>query len=125
VSLVARVGLLLAEPPDPARIDFEGIDQRPRGQAVEAVDHAIGALDEVGREQRGDGGDGDGDGADVLRLPARGCRRACGLCHHHELERMARDHGERPSSSWADPYLCLQVLAEWKGVPFTPPPLPK
>lgn len=30
-----------------------------------------------------------------------------------------------PSSSWPDPYLYLKVLAEWKGVTFTPPPLPK
>jgi Glycosyltransferase WbsX len=30
-----------------------------------------------------------------------------------------------PSSSWPDPYLYLKVLAEWKGVAFTLPPLPK
>jgi hypothetical protein len=30
-----------------------------------------------------------------------------------------------PSSSWADPYLYLKVFAEWKGVSFAPPPLPK
>jgi hypothetical protein len=30
-----------------------------------------------------------------------------------------------PSSSWADPYLYLKVLAEWQGLTFTPPPLPK
>ena len=30
-----------------------------------------------------------------------------------------------PSSSWADPYLYLKVLAEWKGLTFTPPSLPK
>lgn len=29
-----------------------------------------------------------------------------------------------PSSSWADPYLYLKVLAEWKGRSFTAPPLP-
>ncbi len=29
-----------------------------------------------------------------------------------------------PSSSWPDPYSCLKILAEWKGVSFTPPPLP-
>ena len=29
-----------------------------------------------------------------------------------------------PSSSWADPYLCLKILAEWKGIHFHPPPLP-
>jgi hypothetical protein len=29
-----------------------------------------------------------------------------------------------PSSSWPDPYLYLKILAEWKGVSFTPPPLP-
>ena len=29
-----------------------------------------------------------------------------------------------PSSSWPDPYLYLKILAEWKGVAFTPPPLP-
>ena len=29
-----------------------------------------------------------------------------------------------PSSSWADPYLYLRIVAEWKGVNFTPPPLP-
>jgi hypothetical protein len=29
-----------------------------------------------------------------------------------------------PSSSWADPYQYLKILAEWKGVAFTPPPLP-
>jgi hypothetical protein len=30
-----------------------------------------------------------------------------------------------PSSSWPDPYHYLKVLAEWKGVAFNPPPLPK
>ena len=30
-----------------------------------------------------------------------------------------------PSSSWSDPYLYLRILAEWKGVKFSPPPLPK
>jgi hypothetical protein len=29
-----------------------------------------------------------------------------------------------PSSSWADPYQYLKILADWKGVAFTPPPLP-
>ena len=29
-----------------------------------------------------------------------------------------------PSSSWPDPYLYLRIVAEWKGVAFTPPPLP-
>lgn len=29
-----------------------------------------------------------------------------------------------PSSSWEDPYLYLRILAEWKGQPFSPPPLP-
>ena len=28
-----------------------------------------------------------------------------------------------PSSSWPDPYLYLKILAEWKGVVFTAPPL--
>jgi hypothetical protein len=30
-----------------------------------------------------------------------------------------------PSSSWPDPYLYLKLLAEWKGVGFTAPPLPE
>jgi hypothetical protein len=30
-----------------------------------------------------------------------------------------------PSSSWPDPYQYLKIIAEWKGVPFTAPPLPK
>jgi hypothetical protein len=30
-----------------------------------------------------------------------------------------------PSSSWPDPYQYLKILAEWKGVSFTAPPLPK
>ncbi len=30
-----------------------------------------------------------------------------------------------PSSSWPDPYLYLKLTAEWKGVGFTPPPLPR
>jgi Glycosyltransferase WbsX len=29
-----------------------------------------------------------------------------------------------PSSSWADPYLYLKILAEWRGIAFSPPPLP-
>ena len=29
-----------------------------------------------------------------------------------------------PSSSWSDPYSYLNILAEWKGVSFNPPPLP-
>lgn len=29
-----------------------------------------------------------------------------------------------PSSTWPDPYCYLKLLAEWKGVPFAPPPLP-
>jgi len=29
-----------------------------------------------------------------------------------------------PSSSWPDPYQYLKILAEWKGVVFTAPPLP-
>jgi hypothetical protein len=29
-----------------------------------------------------------------------------------------------PSSSWADPYQYLKILAEWKGKPFAPPPPP-
>jgi hypothetical protein len=29
-----------------------------------------------------------------------------------------------PSSSWSDPYLYLRFAAEWKGVAFTPLPLP-
>ena len=29
-----------------------------------------------------------------------------------------------PSSSWPDPYQYLRILAEWKGVSFTVPPLP-
>ena len=28
-----------------------------------------------------------------------------------------------PSSSWKDPYAYLKILAEWKGVEFTPPPI--
>ncbi len=27
-----------------------------------------------------------------------------------------------PSSSWPDPYLYLRILAEWRGLTFTPPP---
>lgn len=30
-----------------------------------------------------------------------------------------------PSSAWPDLYLYLKILAEWKGVSFAPPPLPK
>lgn len=30
-----------------------------------------------------------------------------------------------PSSSWPDPYAYLKILAGWKGVAFTPPPLPR
>jgi len=30
-----------------------------------------------------------------------------------------------PSSSWSAPYLYLKILAEWKGLAFIPPPLPK
>ena len=30
-----------------------------------------------------------------------------------------------PSSSWPDPYLYLKILADWKGVTFTAPPLPE
>jgi hypothetical protein len=30
-----------------------------------------------------------------------------------------------PSSSWSDPYSYLRILAEWNGVKFSPPPLPK
>ena len=30
-----------------------------------------------------------------------------------------------PASSWPDPYLYLEILAEWKGTNFTEPPLPK
>ena len=30
-----------------------------------------------------------------------------------------------PSSSWPDPYQYLKILAEWKGLPFTAPPLPQ
>lgn len=30
-----------------------------------------------------------------------------------------------PSSSWADPYAYLKILAEWKGVSFVEPPLPE
>lgn len=29
-----------------------------------------------------------------------------------------------PSSSWPDPYLYLKIIAEWRGVVFTMPPLP-
>ncbi|MBM4031394.1 MAG: hypothetical protein FJ291_06355 [Planctomycetes bacterium] len=29
-----------------------------------------------------------------------------------------------PSASWPDPYFYLRILAEWKGVAFTAPPLP-
>lgn len=29
-----------------------------------------------------------------------------------------------PSSSWPDPYLYLRIIAEWKGLAFTEPPLP-
>jgi hypothetical protein len=29
-----------------------------------------------------------------------------------------------PSSSWSDPYQYLKIVAEWKGVTFTQPPLP-
>jgi hypothetical protein len=29
-----------------------------------------------------------------------------------------------PSSSWADPYQYLKILAEWKGIPFVTPSLP-
>jgi glycoprotein endo-alpha-1,2-mannosidase len=32
--------------------------------------------------------------------------------------------GVEPSSSWPDPYSYLKVVAEWKGVTFSPPPLP-
>jgi glycoprotein endo-alpha-1,2-mannosidase len=30
-----------------------------------------------------------------------------------------------PSSSWADPYQYLKIIAEWKGIAFTPPPEPE
>jgi hypothetical protein len=30
-----------------------------------------------------------------------------------------------PSSSWSDPYQYLKILAEWKGLSFNPPPLPR
>jgi hypothetical protein len=30
-----------------------------------------------------------------------------------------------PSSSWPDPYQFLKILADWKGIPFTAPPLPQ
>lgn len=30
-----------------------------------------------------------------------------------------------PSSSWADPYQYLRILAQWKGIAFKPPPLPE
>ena len=30
-----------------------------------------------------------------------------------------------PASTWPDPYLYLKILAEWKGVAFTAPPLPE
>ncbi len=30
-----------------------------------------------------------------------------------------------PSSTWPDPYQYLKILAQWKGVPFVAPPLPK
>ena len=30
-----------------------------------------------------------------------------------------------PSSSWSDPYDYLRILAEWKGIAFTAPPLPE
>jgi hypothetical protein len=30
-----------------------------------------------------------------------------------------------PSSTWPDPYLYLKILAEWKGIAFTAPPLPE
>jgi hypothetical protein len=30
-----------------------------------------------------------------------------------------------PASSWSDPSLYLRILAEWKGVKFSPPPLPE
>lgn len=30
-----------------------------------------------------------------------------------------------PSSSWPDPYHYLKIIAEWKGAPFTVPPMPK
>jgi len=30
-----------------------------------------------------------------------------------------------PSSSWPDPYLYLKILADWKGIAFTAPPLPE
>ena len=30
-----------------------------------------------------------------------------------------------PSSSWSDPYQYLRIAAEWKGLKFSPPPLPK
>jgi hypothetical protein len=29
-----------------------------------------------------------------------------------------------PSSTWPDPYCYLKLLADWKGVPFAPPPSP-
>ena len=29
-----------------------------------------------------------------------------------------------PASTWDDPYLYLRILAEWKGLAFTPPPGP-
>jgi hypothetical protein len=29
-----------------------------------------------------------------------------------------------PSLSWPAPYFCLRILADWKGVAFTPPLLP-
>ncbi len=29
-----------------------------------------------------------------------------------------------PSSSWPDPYLYLRILADWRGLTFTAPPLP-
>ena len=30
-----------------------------------------------------------------------------------------------PSSSWQDPYLYLKVVAEWRGLVFRTPPLPR
>ena len=30
-----------------------------------------------------------------------------------------------PSSSWKDPYAYLKIVAEWRGIPFTPPPRPR
>ncbi len=59
-------GRLLPEGADPRRVNGQRLHHRPGRDAIDPDRHAVGAANQIGRDQRGDDRDGHGDGIEKI-----------------------------------------------------------